>query len=145
MAEIHPEIQTLLEGLLQSDLAPLAVASITRIEQDDMEPGTGIEDLLDQPERQRVHRQAEHVHQAIVIPLKREVEMMHRIRVLAEQFDLKSVVVLPPGRGGGGDVAARPDELLSHEREAAIRELLDVLMTALSDVRTRWEAGRDVD
>jgi hypothetical protein len=143
LAELHPEIQTLLSGLLQSGLAPLAAVGINRIQADTFERDGPVTDAPDLPEWSRVLHQVGHIHAAISVPLKREIEMMHRLRTLAETLELESVAVLPPERQQGASVEGRSDDLLSEAREAAIRAFLQAWLPAVDTVRTRWERRRD--
>ncbi len=144
MASIHPDVAFLLDGLVATPLAPLAADAVTVIA---AEPEDGPFEgtfgrRIDPRERAFVLRQVDLIEQMIFFRIKAERGLTERIRGLAEELELKRVVVL----GDDSDERAsfgrrRADDLGSPEREAAIRRFADVYAGALRSVRRRWRAG----
>jgi hypothetical protein len=147
LAEVHPDVATLLGGLLQSPMAPFAEGALQRIQSDNAfrpAPGEdGGQPLEGEALRASVRRQLDHLHDAITVPLKRELELMDRLRGLAETLGLTSIAVLPPPGRFGEATEGPADELLSARRAGAIKAFLEVWGPAANTVRTRWEEGGD--
>lgn len=158
MAEIDPDVETLLATLLQGPLASLGRLAVERLVADgetDEDDGEGagrfgvsrdgedtVARILKSPEdpRHRRRRQLTLATKVVMAKLDRERAISERLRDLAPRLALKRVAVMPGPANANGETADLPsDDLLDPQRDAAIAAFQDVWVEAVNDLRAAWE------
>lgn len=153
MAEIDPDVQSLLSSLLETPLAPLGEAIFGMLLEEETARGEfgdpdqigrerGVEAAAppDETRRDRGVRQLELAHQTISRYLKRQLMISQRLRQLAPELRLNTIIislVVRPEEDGAAPAASA--NLLSKKRDRAIHDFLKAWNKAQSDLRRRWE------
>jgi hypothetical protein len=136
---IDADVEELLSALLTTPMAALARDAINSIV--DEPPEEDFFSDLHDLRRLRFDRfsregQLELAHTVITGRIKREIQMLERIRVLAPLLGLKSLSILPEP----GETAASRDSvnLLDPAREDALGAFLGAWAEVRAELRQRW-------
>lgn len=158
MADIHPEVQGLLDSLLVSglpDLGRLATERVLHGEHPERDDREGVSAGVPPDPR----RQLSLADTAVTDVLLLEIELTQRTREVLEEFRalqtfrreevrsdtrppptvLESVVILSPGSEEGERTAERQDKPLSDERRVRLERLLEAWRRGVDDARRRLE------
>lgn len=146
MADIHPDIRGLLNTLSASgftQLVQLCVEQISRKEQSTVTDGSDLTPAarrraLREQRRLRGQNQLSILDDVVRGALEEERKLITGLRVSAETLAIKNVALLPSATFVESPGAQRNfEQLLSHDREAAIDRFLFAWSEVMSDARTR--------